>query len=190
MTNRNTNKVAAASGWLFTVLHNRPWNSPILFQGYALFNLDLPLTFDWTALTFSIQGQWLLVIWWNLLPQETMLEWISRKLISKLIHSFISNKLRNQLFAQTVQLNIVCLPHYILYYWFKHFKCNCFFPCYRNSPLKVRYPKRAASRYMRNMARKDTLATPCIFLRERLFRREKRGCLVWTPEYRFCVNVR
>lgn len=35
--------------------------------------------------------------------------------------------------------------------------------------MKVRYPKRAASRYMRNMARKDTLATPCIFLRERLF---------------------
>lgn len=38
-----------------------------------------------------------------------------------------------------------------------------------NLPLKVRYPKRAASRYMRNMARKETLATPCIFLRERLF---------------------
>lgn len=35
--------------------------------------------------------------------------------------------------------------------------------------MKVRYPKRAASRYMMNMARKDTLATPCIFLRERLF---------------------
>lgn len=35
--------------------------------------------------------------------------------------------------------------------------------------MKVRYPKRAASRYMRNMARKDTLATPCILFRERLF---------------------
>lgn len=41
----------------------------------------------------------------------------------------------------------------------------------KDSLLKVRYPKRAASRYMTNMARKDTLATPCIFLRERLFRR-------------------
>lgn len=44
----------------------------------------------------------------------------------------------------------------------------------RHSPLKVRYPKTAASRYMRNMARKDTLATPCIFLRERLFKEEEK----------------
>lgn len=40
-------------------------------------------------------------------------------------------------------------------------------------PLKVRYPKRAASRYMMNMARKDTLATPCIFLRERLGKKRR-----------------
>lgn len=49
----------------------------------------------------------------------------------------------------------------------------CVFVHSHHSPLKVRYPKRAASRYMRNMARKDTLATPCIFLRERLFKVEE-----------------
>lgn len=63
----------------------------------------------------------------------------------------------------------------------KQMKCDCF-----NSRLKVRYPKRAASRYIRNMARKDTLATPCIFLRERLFGRENKGCWV---QNMLCVEI-
>ncbi len=36
------------------------------------------------------------------------------------------------------------------------------------SPLKVRYPNRAANRYMTNMPRNETFATFCIFLLERL----------------------
>lgn len=45
------------------------------------------------------------------------------------------------------------------------------------SPLKVRYPNSAASRYIINIPRNDTLATFCIFLLERLQRERKTELL-------------
>lgn len=58
-----------------------------------------------------------------------------------------------------------------------------FFFVFSYSQLKVRYPKRAASRYMMNMARNDTLATPCIFLRERLLEQKRRWVVEFTYQY-------
>lgn len=52
-------------------------------------------------------------------------------------------------------------------FW-KPFRLRCGRASVFCSPLKVRYPNRAASRYITNIPRNDTFATFCIFFRERL----------------------